>query len=69
MENNKYNLALAEEIINIKIANAINNKNANAIESVKEEVSKLQDEKEQIFKNNEEIINKVLTEYLKDVRK
>ena len=68
MYNNKYDLDLAEEIINLKIANTIKNNNGKTFKTIEEEITRLQEEKEQLYKNNKKIIDKVLHEYIKDVK-
>ena len=69
MEQNKYNLDLAVEIINLKIANTIKNSNGKKFNELEEEVTRLKNEREEIYKKDEKVINKVLTEYLKEVKK
>lgn len=69
MEQNKYNLDLALEVINLKIADTIKNNTGTSFSALEEEVIKLKNEREEIYKNNEEVINKVLTVYLNQVKK
>ena len=60
-------IELALYIIELKKAKLIKENKEKSFEKFKEKVSILDKEKKEIYKENEEIINKVLTEYLKDV--
>ena len=55
---------LAMYVINLKIAKAIKD-----YEAFKTKIEKLTDEKREIYKGNQEIINKVLNVYLEEIKK
>ena len=60
-------IELALYIIELKKAKLIKENKEKSFEKFKDKVSLLDKEKKEIYKGNEEITNKVLTEYLKDV--
>ena len=59
---------LAINIINLKIANEIKENKEKEFDKFKEKIVKLEDERDQIYLENEEIINKVIEKYLKEVK-
>lgn len=61
-------IELAINVINLKIANEVKHNKEKSYTDFKEKITKLQEERDQIYKDNEEVINKVLTEYLKEVK-
>lgn len=67
IKENKVELALY--VINLKIANEINNNTEENYEKFKNKINILNKEKEEIYKNNEEIIGKVLNTYLEEIKK
>lgn len=64
--NNRKELALY--VINLKIANSIKNNQEKDFNKFKENMQILYDEKNEIYKNNEQVIEKVLTVYLEEVK-
>ena len=66
IEGNRFDLALY--VINLKIADTIKNNKEKDYNKFKEELNKLTNEKEMIYKKDENIINKVLTVYLEEVK-
>ena len=67
MERDQTELALY--IIDLKIAKEINENTESDFEKFSTKIKTLKQEKEEIYKDNKEVINKVLTQYLKDVKK
>lgn len=59
---------LAINIINLKIAKEIKKNKEKEFDKFKEKIVKLEDERDQIYLGNEEIINKVIEKYLKEVK-
>ena len=59
---------LAINIINLKIAKEIKENKEKEYDKFKEKIVKLEDERDQIYLGNEEIINKVIEKYLKEVK-
>ena len=59
---------LAINIINLKIAKEIKENKEKEFDKFKEQIVKLEDERDQIYLGNEEIINKVIEKYLKEVK-
>ena len=59
---------LAINIINLKIAKEIKENKEKEFDKFKEKIVKLEDERDQIYLGNEEIINKVIEKYLKEVK-
>ena len=59
---------LAISIINLKIAKEIKENKEKEFDKFKEKIVKLEDERDQIYLGNEEIINKVIEKYLKEVK-
>ena len=62
----KKDIEIALYVIELKIAQQI--KQSNSYQEVKEKVEPLLKEKEAIYNNNEEVIRKVLNEYLPEVK-
>ena len=62
-------IELALYVINLKIADTIKNNKEENYEKFKQTINLLTKEKEEIYKHNEEIINKVLNIYLEEVKK
>ncbi len=62
-------MELALYVINLKIANEIKNNTEENYEKFKNKINILNKEKEEIYKNNEEIIGKVLNTYLEEIKK
>ena len=62
----KKDIEIALYIIELKIAKEI--KLSSNYQEVKKKVEPLLKEKEEIYKNNEEVINKILNQYLPDVK-
>ena len=60
---------LAMYVINLKIAKAIKENEEKDYEAFKTKIEKLTDEKREINKGNQEIINKVLNVYLEEIKK
>ncbi len=56
-------------VINLKIAKAIKENEEKDYEAFKTKIEKLTDEKREIYKGNQEIINKVLNVYLEEIKK
>ena len=56
-------------VINLKIAKAIKENEEKDYEAFKTKIEKLTDEKREIYKRNQEIINKVLNVYLEEIKK
>lgn len=55
-------------VINLKIAKAIKENEEKDYEAFKTKIEKLTDEKREIYKGNQEIINKVLNVYLEEIK-
>ena len=62
----KKDIEIALYVIELKIAQEI--KQSKDYKTLKEKIEPLLEEKESIYKNNEEVINKVLNEYLPEVK-
>lgn len=62
-------MELALYVINLKIANEIKNNTEENYEKFKNKINILNKEKKEIYKNNEEIIGKVLNTYLEEIKK
>ena len=56
-------------VINLKIAKAIKENEEKDYEAFKTKIEKLTDEKREIYKGNQEIINKVQNVYLEEIKK
>lgn len=65
----KEKIELALYVIELKKAQLIRENKEKIFKNYKDKVSLLDNEKKEIYKGNEEIINKVLTIYLKEVTK
>lgn len=61
-------LDLAITIMKEKIAKEIKENKENNFKNFKIKIQKLKQEEKEIYKKNETIINKVLTEYAKDIK-
>ena len=61
-------IELAVNIINLKIAKEIKENKEKEYSKFKEKIINLEEERNQIYLENEEIINKVLTKYLEEVK-
>lgn len=59
---------MALYVIQLKIAETIKNSKKKTFDDLREKILELTNEKEQIYKQNEEIINKVLNVYLKELK-
>ena len=64
----EYKTDLALEIINIKIADELKNGESKSYEELKEKISVLKQYREEIYKNNKEIIDKIIDEYRKEIK-
>lgn len=63
------NVEMAIYVIDLKISNLLKNTENKSYQEVKDEIVLLKQEKLKIYQNDEQVINKVLTEYLQDVKK
>ena len=63
---NKIDTALY--VIDLKIAELIKNNTSKTYSELEKKIAELKAEKEEVYKNNEEIINKVLDKYLNEVK-
>lgn len=61
-------IELAVNIINLKIAKEIKENKEKEYSKFKEKIISLENEREQIYLENEKIIDKVLTKYLEEVK-
>ena len=61
-------IELALNIINLKIAKEIKENKEKEYSKFKKKIISLENEREQIYLENEEIIDKVLTKYLEEVK-
>lgn len=59
---------MALYVIDLKIADLLKNAENKQYNEVKEEIVLLKQEKQKIYKNDEQTIKKVLTQYIKDVK-
>ena len=59
---------LALYVINLKIAEEIKNNTEKDFEKFKEKMNVFYDEKEEVYKDNEEVVNKILTVYLEEFK-
>lgn len=66
MEENKIDMAI--QIIRLKIAKEIKENKEHSYNVLKNRIQKLREEEKEIYNQNEEVINKVLTEYAEDVK-
>ena len=65
---NSYNRKeLALYVINLKIADSIKNNTEKKFEIFNKKIQELNNEKNEIYKDNESIIEKVLTRYLEEM--
>lgn len=69
MDLNSYNRKeLALYVINLKIADSIKNNTEKDFDKFNEKIQVLNEEKNEIYKDNESIIEKVLTVYLEEMK-
>jgi hypothetical protein len=61
-------LDMALYVIDLKIADLLKNAENKQYNEVKDEIVLLKQEKQKIYKNDEQTIKKVLTQYIKDVK-
>lgn len=61
-------IELAVNVINLKIAKEVKYNKEKEYSKFKDKIIKLQEERDQIYLENEKIIDKVLTEYLEEVK-
>ena len=66
MDKNKIDMALY--VIDLKIVELMKSNTAKNYAELDEKIAELKAEKEEIYNNNEEVINEVLDKYLKDVK-
>lgn len=66
MEEEKVELAL--HIIELKKAKMIKENNEKTYEDFKRKIEMLTKEKQEIYKENQEVIHKVLTQYLEEIK-
>ena len=59
---------LALYVINLKIADSIKTNKETDFDKFKAKMDILYDEKEQVYKHNEEVIEKILTVYLEEFK-
>lgn len=59
---------LAKYVMDLKIAKEIKENKEKNFGDFSQKIIKLKEERNEIYKNNEEIINKILTEYLNEVK-
>lgn len=64
----KHTIEQAIYIIQLKIAKEIKENKISEYENFKKTIQNLQEEKEKIYEGNIEIINKVLNEYINEVK-
>lgn len=67
IDTNKKEMALYE--IDLKIAEVLKNNTYKTYPELRDELVMLKQEKMQIYKNDEQVINRVLNQYIKDVKK
>lgn len=67
VDTNKKEMALY--VIDLKIADVLKNNTYKTYPELREYLVMLKQEKMQIYNNNEQVINKVLNQYIKDVKK
>ena len=61
-------IELAVNVINLKIAKEVKYNKEKEYVKFKEKITSLQEERDQIYLGNEQIINKILTEYLDEIK-
>ncbi len=62
-------MELAIHVMDLKIADAIKNNNLKTYDELRDRVTELKNEKQEIYKYNEKVIDKVFKEYLIDIKK
>lgn len=66
MEENKIDIAIS--IIKLKIAKELKENKERDYNALKAKIQKLREEEREVYRQNEEVINKVLSEYAKEVK-
>lgn len=61
-------IELAKYVMDLKIAKEIKENKEKDFEAFTDKITKLKNERNEIYKENQEIINKILTEYLNEVK-
>ncbi len=61
-------IGLAKYIIDLKIAKEIKENKEKNFENFTEKITKLKNERSEIYKGNQEIIDKILTQYVNEVK-
>lgn len=61
-------IELAKYVMDLKIAKEIKENKEKDFEIFTQKITKLKNERNEIFKNNQEIINKILTQYVNEVK-
>lgn len=61
-------IELAINVINLKIAKEVKYNKEKEYVKFKEKITNLQQERDQVYLENEQIINKILTEYLDEIK-
>ena len=64
----EYKDEIAIEIINLKIADELKNKTSKSYKELKEKISVLKQYKKEIYNNNQEVIDKIVNEYQKEIK-
>ena len=67
MDSNRKELALY--VINLKIAEEIKNNKETDFEKFREKMNVFYNEKEEVYKDNEEVVDKILTVYIEEFKK
>lgn len=63
------NMYKALYVVDLKIADTIKTSNSLSYSELREKIIDLNNDKREIYNNNEKVINKVLNKYLSDVAK
>lgn len=66
MEENKIDIAIS--IIKLKVAKELKENKERDYNALKAKIQKLREEEREVYRQNEEVINKVLSEYAKEVK-
>ena len=66
MDSNRKELALY--VINLKIAEEIKNNTETDFEKFREKMDVFYNEKEEVYKDNEEVVDKILTVYIEEFK-
>lgn len=59
---------LALYVINLKIAKEIKENEETEYQNFRKKIINLQNERDEIYKGNQEVINKILTKYMKEMK-